>query len=639
MGLLPWNRRALVPGAPPLPSPPPSAVVALGAYPAKQCPVKTQNRFHPDTRHLASPVDDPFARMLIADGNDFERRVFARLAAESPDGTIQVDEAFRSDARRAATIAAMDDGAPLILAGELPTVDRRTGKPDLLIRCSAPGVPPRYAPGDIKHHLTVTAVDDGLALEISDPARPWPPTPGDARLGARKHDGDLLQLAHYRRMLERLGRAGDEPVAAILGKEEQLVWYRLDAAAWGSESPLDRYDREFQARLDIADAAQTGQATVGPVLCEECAGCEWLDNVCWPALHAGSGHVSLIAGIGRAAAAKLEQAGLTSRQELAEVDGRVADLVADGVDLAGYRAAAFDAPSDLPVDELHLRAGGLSRRPKQLEALRARGVITAGDLLGLPGPIPPPGAAIANQVRLARAAIGPEPVYRRDDTDPGPVPRADIEIDLDMENDPIDGGTYLWGTLLSRPGRQPRYQPFAQLDRPLTESDEADLLAQLWAWLHGVLDGAHQAGHTARIYVWHQSAELTALRRAAALGAGHPHVPTSDQIDQLAASDQWVDLEQEATKRLWLPDGSSIKKVAPLAGHRWPMTDAGGDQSIVWYRTATTRPGPPVLPPAAWRRARHVRRKLLTYNRADVEATLAIRNWLEATHGSLPALR
>ncbi len=619
-------------------SPPPLNVVALGAYPAKQCPVKTQNRFHPDTRNLASPVDDPFARMLIADGNDFERRVVARLAAEGPDGTVQVDEDLRSDARQAATIAAMDDGARLIVAGELPTVDRRTGKPDLLIRATSPDARHRYTPGDIKHHLTVTAVADGLTLEISELAEPWPPTAGDAQLGSRKNADDLLQLAHYHRMLERLGRATDEPVAAILGKEEQLVWYRLDAATWGAESPLDRYDREFQSRLDIADAAQNGQMTVGPVLCDECGGCEWSENVCGPALHTGSGHVSLIAGIGRAAAAKLEQAGITSRADLAEVDALVADLVADGVDLAGYRAAASGAPSDLPVDELHLRAGGLSRRPKQLEALRARGVITAGDLLGLPGPLPPPGAAIANQVRLARAAIGPAPVYRREGVSGEPVPRAEVEIDLDMENDPIAGGTYLRGALLTQPDREPRYQPFAQLDRPLTESDEADLLAQLWSWLRRVLDDAHQRGLTARIYVWHQAAELTALRRAASLGAGRSDVPTVDQIDQLAVSHQWVDLEQETTKRLWLPEGSSIKKVAPLAGHHWPMTDAGGDQSIVWYRTATASPRHPVLHPMAWRRARQARRKLLTYNRADVKATLAVRNWLEATQDSLPLL-
>lgn len=169
-----------------------------------------------------------------------------------------------------------------------------------------------------------------------------------------------------------------------------------------------------------------------------------------------------------------------------------------------------------------------------------------------------------------------------------------------MENDPIDGGVYLWGTLLDethRPGRQPRYRSFADLHHPLTDPTEADLLAQLWEWLHTVLDATAADGRTARVYCWHQSAELTAMRRIATRSAGHPGVPTLGQIDHLARSGHWIDLEKEAIQRLWLPDGSSIKTIAPLAGHTWPMADAGGDQSIVWYRTATTAPAGPCSHP------------------------------------------
>lgn len=640
---------AAAPGAPTATGPPPGPV-ELGAYPAKQCPVKVRNRFLPDTRDLAVPVDDPFTRMLIDDGNAFEARIFATLARVGPAGTVNIDDrvgpAGRRDDRVAATAAAMEQGAPLILAGELGATGRRRGKPDLLVKVPASGERHRYVPGDVKHHLTLTTPGNGLTIATSDPGAPWPPVP-DNGCDGRPNEADLLQLAHYWRMLEGVDRAPADrpPTGAILGKETRLVWYPLTEPVWRDDTPLARYDREFALRLEIADAASAGRRIVEPVRCDECAGCEWHTNVCGPWLSAGSGHVSLIAGIGRRDTAKLDQVGITTRDQLAAVDLTIADLSAAGVNVADYTAAATGVTADdrdLRLDQLHTLDNPLTRRPAQLNALADAAIHTVADLLARPGPIPPPGAGIAKQVRLARAALGPAPVHRRDDTDPGPVPRADIEIDLDMENDPIDGGVYLWGTLLDethRPGRQPRYRSFADLHHPLTDPTEADLLAQLWEWLHTVLDATAADGRTARVYCWHQSAELTAMRRIATRSAGHPGVPTLGQIDHLARSGHWIDLEKEAIQRLWLPDGSSIKTIAPLAGHTWPMADAGGDQSIVWYRTATTAPAGPLLSPhriTARRDAHRARRKLLAYNQADVEATRAIRHWLESDFPTVP---
>ena len=76
-------------------------------------------------------------------------------------------------------------------------------------------------------------------------------------------------------------------------------------------------------------------------------------------------------------------------------------------------------------------------------------------------------------------------------------------------------------------------------------------------------------------------------RPTTASGVGGTRAPTPEEIKDRAGSDRWVDLEEEAKARLWLPEGSSIEVIAPLAGFGWPMDDAGGDQSIVWYRVAT----------------------------------------------------
>ena len=62
--------------------------------------------------------------------------------------------------------------------------------------------------------------------------------------------------------------------------------------------------------------------------------------------------------------------------------------------------------------------------------------------------------------------------------------------------------------------------------------------------------------------------------------------------------------------------------VAPLAGFEWQADDAGGDASTVWYRDAV-KPDPSPERDA-------LREKLLAYNEDDVQATLAVREWLDS---------
>jgi hypothetical protein len=110
------------------------------------------------------------------------------------------------------TQVAFEERAPVIIGGRLQTdtIGRRVGKPDLLVAASGGG----YRPVDIKHHLTLeSSIPDrsGLPSLVS---RFVTPAREDAALEeffwARKRGDDLLQLAHYQRMLEAAGLAPDD---------------------------------------------------------------------------------------------------------------------------------------------------------------------------------------------------------------------------------------------------------------------------------------------------------------------------------------------------------------------------------------------------------------------------------------------
>ncbi len=138
----------------------------------------------------------------------------------------------------------MDDGVPLVIGGRLP-VDRmalRAGEPDLLVRSD---VLPQglanggYLPVDVKHHktldLTTKEDADGVLMSELDTlfARP---AELDLALDARWLRNDLLQLAHYQRLLESCGRASRlGRWAGIVGREERLVWYDLDLSQLASD--------------------------------------------------------------------------------------------------------------------------------------------------------------------------------------------------------------------------------------------------------------------------------------------------------------------------------------------------------------------------------------------------------------------
>jgi predicted RecB family nuclease len=329
--------------------------------------------------------------------------------------------------------------------------------------------------------------------------------------------------------------------------------------------------------------------------------------------------------------------GVTSRAALAALDYRTAALVAAGVDLRPVTAALGSMPDDTPLPAV---IG--ERKKAQLARLARAGIRALGDARSLsPGTAAysdEPMRDLPEQIDLARAALGGAPAYRRRGVARVRVPRGDVEVDIDMEN--TEDGVYLWGALVSAgPGRATGaggYHPFCTW-RPLTGAVEAELFARFWEWLTGLRRDAAAAGLVFRAYCYNAAAENTQMRRIAA-AAG-----LDEEVAAFTASGQWVDLLRVFEAQLITGGPAGLKRVAVLCGFTWEVEDPGGGESMIRYDQAAEpgaarRPGtagmagqtPTAGEPGA------ARAWLLTYNRNDVEAARALRDWLDSDASGCP---
>ncbi|QUC13471.1 TM0106 family RecB-like putative nuclease [Arachnia propionica] len=548
----------------------------LDPYAARSCPVKTFNAFDPGTPKPEKPLDESLLE-AFSGGSEFRESMLEALCRA--DDVVDLHDEGHNPAK---TLAAMETGAPVIVGGCLPVdvTGHRTGCPDALVRGDdRPGGRPGYWPLRVKPYRLLEKQHNAKELRASAIGSPTTlePLPGFRFRSYRQ--GVLLELAHHWRLLQACGRAATTPVAGVIGFDDHrkgmIVWVPLElrflrtfsrtsANGYRLRSALERYDHEHGFRVHVAQQAMIREPddprppAVRPIRVPECEWCAWWET-CRPRMD--DDDISLRISKTPLDVRELQTLmglGITTVSQLADAD--VEALLPDYLPLTAHR------------DRSEARLRTAARRARMLK----RGVA------------------------LEKVSV-----------DPIGVPRAPVEVDLDIETDDSDR-TYLWGVLLTdRATGKQKYQHFSTFSY-LSPSGELDLAADFARWL------VRLARKHPGLLVYHYSDyEVVHLRRMAQR-SGHP--------DLLAACDlvkeHFVDLFQLVRDNFVAVDGLGLKVVAAKgAGFSWRDEEPGGLNSQTWFATAVDGGN------AAERKA--ARRRVLEYNEDDVRATWHVREWME----------
>lgn len=558
----------------------------LDAYAARSCPVKTFNTFDPTLQ--SPPLDESLAEQFQG-GSDFRRLILDAVAARG-DGVVDLRALEAAGAswaeREAACLEALATGAPVVISAVLPTdpVGHRVGRADLLVRGDdgADGTP-GYWPVRIKPYRVLEKQNKAEHLRYSSLEGPRDPKVLPDLRYRTFREGALLEVAHLWRLLESAGFAAATTLGGVIGTDQLaaegngniVTWVDLrhrfirtfsktSATGHRLRSALERYDHEHGFRVHVAEQAQRrgGQADppapVRPIRIRECEYCAWWET-CRPQMDADD--ISL----------RLSKTPLDVR-ELQTLMGLGITTVTD------LATADVDAimPQYLPLTAHRDRS---EQRLRQA-ARRAR--------------------MLATGVQLER--ISEEPIG---------LPRAGVEIDLDIETTEGDV-TYLWGALVTdRSTHDQRFQHFSAFEK-LTPDAEIELAAAFSRWLVGTC-----REHPDLLVFHYSDYETVHLRRLAARSK-HPDIlAAADLIDQ-----HFVDLFRYVRDNYVGVEGLGLKTVATYgAGFTWRDEEPGGLASQTWFATAIGDEERAVRAAA--------RQRVLDYNEDDVRATWAVREWLQ----------
>lgn len=471
--------------------------------------------------------------------------------------------------RSEATLRAIKRGDVIIVGAALPSADGRSGAPDILLRGPAKnGGANSYFPVDIKNHKPLEGTSKATKQIVSTLQDLTKEKAVEIEVGPGKPDSsDSLILSHYWRLLESLGYMPEGEPFGAIIGSDKKLVWR------SLIEPLRDYDTQFAVRLAALMALidQKPPHTRPIWNSSWCEKCHWRDH-CKEKLLAEQ-HVSLIKGV------------------------------------SYTRAVALDSVKPAPIrtwaDLANTSAADLEIKgwPKpQLEIDHARARLSGTDI----------------------------PFTPRESGDFS-VPRADVEIDFDMESigeSKANGRpdcVYLWGTLTKIRNESVRkllanpnegFHGFSIFEKNETESEA---LASFWAWTRDWIAKSKEHNFSLKFYCYHGTAEDTAMKAVSKRSDGKEGVPSIEEIEEFKQSENWLDIENYVKKFIWSTENQKLKTVGKIAGAKWEE-GANGKLSTVWFDTWTRSSDP------AERET--LKNQLLEYNKNDVEATLILRDWI-----------
>jgi predicted RecB family nuclease len=544
---------------------------------------------------LEADKPDPVVEEFKNLGFSHEEKAIKSLKEIYPN-LVEINQEQDFDAIQRETVKAIFDPESFVIAGayigetaekEIANLlnkpfepSERSSRPDLMVKIGeGKDGNPLWAPVDIKSHK---AIEDSQSNTVFVAATKTLLPQLDQGREGRLDYNDLHQLAHYTRHFQQIGIATDDLWVGIIGREiSSCAWSRIGDVVTGrgknQESFLGIHDLQFAEAKDvirlsvIENEDKTQLSGVIPVNSSGKMGC----TVCKYKLTClqemktfgnGSGHVTLLA--------------------------RVTPLV-------------------------------VSKNFPQIQSIQ--------DLMFA---TPANDAMVTAQIR-ARVLQTGEPELL-DPSEPFTIPEADIEIDIDLENsmealreleigEPIgEDRLYLYGfgihdRTVSKDWQTAVIETYS--DYSNSEAGEFEVLSTMWNRLQSEIGKAEKSGRSIKIFHYSPH-EFTWWKRFAERYAGQPNVPTRSELEEFKIS-YLVDLYPLAQKYAFPTMSYSIKDLAKLAKFSWSVDMAGGANSLFKYKDAINKNLDKSEREAAiaW---------LDSYNRDDVRATFAVRNYMRS---------
>ena len=218
------------------------------------------------------------------------------------------------------------------------------------------------------------------------------------------------------------------------------------------------------------------------------------------------------------------------------------------------------------------------------------------------------------------------------------IRRAEVEIDVDAESYGEDGA-YLWGALLSgaNVGLPVGYRAFVTWEQ-LPSPAQGEVFGSFFGYLMQVRAAAAARGLSFAVFCYAKAAEERWMLGLARRYAGLAGVPAARAVADFCASTQWVDLMLEIKRQFVLPGSLRLKELAAAIGFSWRDPEAGGENSMAWYRAAIGIDAPSRAAGDLDAASNPMADRVIRYNEDDVRATLALRGWITDHLAELPTV-